>query len=80
MYSGEARSYAMEAMQAAKDGKIDESKKLFEENIRLKADTPATYRNLAIIYRNEKDKENEIRVLKDGLKYVNPNNKNITNG
>lgn len=58
-----------------KDGKIDEAKKLLEENIRLKADTPATYRNLAIIYRNEKDKENEIRVLKDGLKYVNPNNK-----
>ncbi|WP_195970960.1 PTS lactose/cellobiose transporter subunit IIA [Clostridium thermobutyricum] len=28
MYSGEARSYAMEAMQAAKEGKIDEAREL----------------------------------------------------
>lgn len=55
-------------------GKVDEAKKLLEDNLKMKTDTPATYRNLSMIYRREKDQDNEIRVLKAGLNNVSPNN------
>lgn len=57
-----------------KAGRLNEAKELLESNLKNGADTPATYRNLSLIYRRENDQDNEIRVLKAGLKNVNPNN------
>lgn len=55
-------------------GELNKAKELLESNLNKGADTPATYRNLSYIYRQEQDLENEIRVLKAGLNNVNPRN------
>lgn len=49
--------------QLEKEGKIDEAIKLYEENIKEGFDGNFPYDRLAIIYRKQKKKEDEIRVL-----------------
>lgn len=58
-----------------KEGKIDQAIEVYESNILIHADTPFTYRRLSIIYRKRKEIDNEIRVLKQGIKNCrkNPN-------
>lgn len=52
-------------------GKIDEAQKLYEENVRLNADTPFTYNRLAAIYHGKKEFEKERDILKLYLEKLN---------
>lgn len=48
-------------------GRIEEAKKLYEKNISLDFEGNFPYDRLAIIYRKEKDYDNEIRVLNHAI-------------
>ena len=50
-----------------KEGKIDLAIKLYEKNISEKFDGSHPYNRLAIIYRKQKDSQNEIRVLNKAI-------------
>ena len=45
-----------------KEGKIDEAIDIYEDNVLLKTDTPFTYLRLSILYKKNKDVDNEIRI------------------
>ena len=45
-------------------GKVEEAKKCYEENVRFNADTPHTYYSLASIYHREYEFEKELETLK----------------
>lgn len=47
-----------------KEGKIEEAIKIYEENIKLEYPATHSYNRLMVLYRKQKDKENEIRVIK----------------
>jgi len=48
-------------------GKVEEAKKLYEKNISMNFDGNFPYDRLAVIYRKEKDYDNEIRVLNHAI-------------
>lgn len=48
-------------------GRIEEAKKLYEKNISLNFEGNFPYDRLAVIYRKEKDYDNEIRVLNHAI-------------
>lgn len=48
IFSGEARSYAMEAMQLAKNGQIDEARELLEKSKETLGDAHATDRKSVV--------------------------------
>ena len=62
-----------------KEGKIDEAIEAYESNVLIHAETPHTYARLSIIYRKRKEIDNEIRVLKQGIKNCrkNPNKSHV---
>ena len=47
-----------------KEVKIDYAVKVYEENIAMRSNGRHAYDRLKIIYRRQKDRENEIRVLR----------------
>ena len=47
-----------------KDGNIEDAVKVYEENISMRTNGRHAYDRLKIIYRRQKDRENEIRVLR----------------
>lgn len=49
-------------------GKIEEAKKLYEKNISKDFEGNFPYDRLAVIYRKEKDYDNEIRVLNHAIR------------
>ena len=67
--SGNMQGEALE-----KEGKIQEAIEVYESLLESKADTPFTYRRLAILYKKMKQREDEVRVLKAALKNVPSNN------
>lgn len=56
---------AAEALE--KEDKIEEAIVQYEKLVSQKADTPFTYRRLAILYRKEKNEKDEIRVIQSAL-------------
>lgn len=48
-------------------GKIEEAKKLYEKNISMNFEGNFPYDRLAVLYRKEKDYDNEIRVLNHAI-------------
>ena len=56
-----------------KEGKIDEAIDIYEDNVLLKTDTPFTYLRLSILYKKNKDVDNEIRINKIALKNIKHN-------
>lgn len=62
-----------------KEEKIDEAIEVFESNILIHTDTHYTYRRLSIIYKKRGEIDNEIRVLKQGIKNCrkNPNKSHV---
>lgn len=53
-----------------KEGKIEEAIKVYEKGVEMDTDTPHTYKRLAILYRKNKDSQNEIRVLEKATKRI----------
>lgn len=47
-----------------KEGNIEDAVKVYEENIAMRSNGRHAYDRLKIIYRRQKDRENEIRVLR----------------
>lgn len=58
MAEGNQKGQALE-----KDGRVDDAIRVYEGLVAQGADTPFTYRRLAILYGKRKDPENETRVL-----------------
>ncbi|MCF8020728.1 MAG: tetratricopeptide repeat protein [Vallitaleaceae bacterium] len=58
----------LKGQELEKAGNIEKAKKLYEENIAKDFDGNHPYDRLAIIYRKEKDYDNEIRVLEHAIK------------
>lgn len=50
-----------------KAGKIEDAIKVYEENIAMRSNGRHSYDRLKIIYRRQKDRENEIRVLQTAI-------------
>ncbi len=57
-----------------KAGETDEAIAVYEGLVRARADTPHTYRRLAILYRKRKDRPNEERALSAALRNVPKSN------
>jgi len=57
-----------------KEGKTEEAIIEYEKLASRKVDTPFTYRRLAILYRKEKNKNNEIRILEEALNNIPKSN------
>ena len=53
-----------------KEGRHDEAVAAYERLLQLGADTPFTYRRLAILYRKSKSRDNEIRILRAAVKNI----------
>lgn len=54
-------------IQYEKEGNIEVAIKVYEENIAMRSNGRHSYDRLKIIYRRQKDRENEIRVLKAAI-------------
>lgn len=54
-------------IQYEKEGNIEDAIKVYEENIAMCSNGRHSYDRLKIIYRRQKDRENEIRVLKAAI-------------
>ena len=52
------------AHELQKSGDIEQAIELYELNVQLNADTPATYNRLYTIYNLRNDKENVVRIMK----------------
>ena len=50
-----------------KDDRVADAVELYEKNLEEGCDTPFTYRRLAIIYRRQKDYDNEIRAIEAAI-------------
>ena len=57
-----------------KEGNIQAAIEAYEPLLSAKVDTPFTYRRLAILYRKLKQKDDEIRVVKEALKNIPSSN------
>lgn len=57
-----------------KEGRVDEAIGVYERLVEHGADTPHTYRRLAILYRKQKDTDNELRVLDRAIQAVPESN------
>lgn len=65
----------LNGIELEKNGKVDEAVKLYEKNVSMGFDGNHPYDRLAIIYRKNKDYDNEIRVLEQAIavfEKVNP--------
>ncbi len=52
------------ALEYQRNGEIDKAIQLYEMNVQLKDEAPASYNRLITIYSRRKDIENELRILK----------------
>ena len=52
------------ALEYQKNGDVDKAIELYEMNVQLKDEAPASYNRLITIYSKRKDVENESRILK----------------
>ena len=66
----------MQGQKLEKEGKTDLAIEEYEKLIKLKADTPFTYRRLATIYKKRKQSDNERRVVEAALVNV-PKSNNV---
>ena len=57
-----------------KDGKMEDAIAQYEKLVENNADTPFTYRRLAILYKKAKKQEDEIRIIKAALSNVPKSN------
>ena len=65
----------LNGIELEKNGKVDEAVKLYEKNVSMGFEGNHPYDRLAIIYRKNKDYDNEIRVLEKAIavfEKVNP--------
>jgi len=60
-----------------KEGRVDEAIAAYEALVGLKADTPFTYRRLAILYRKKKNSDDELRVIRAALETLDRNTKHF---
>lgn len=61
MKNSERNSIALEYQ---RNGEIDKDIELYEMNVQIKNEAPASYNRLITIYSKRKDVENELRILK----------------
>lgn len=57
-----------------KEGNIKGAIEVYESLLNSKVDTPFTYRRLAILYRKKKQKDDEVRGIKEALKNIPSSN------
>lgn len=57
----------LDGIEAEKNGDVEAAVKLYESNVAEQADTPHSYKRLAIIYRKQKRYDDEISVLKKAI-------------